>query len=152
MKHCFALVALLIAAAQAPAFAQMAQPTRFGLLTANDQQMLVLDGQPFEQPIHLAQPDHTLVRFELESADVIFFRQDKGSACPQKFAIVQVSKEGAKGLPDLGSCSKTAIQPWREDQIIRFSQPEADSSTVIHYEYQASNGLTQTPEPAAPNQ
>ena len=135
MKQYFALAALLMAAVQASAFAQMVQPTRFGLLTTNDQQMLVLDGQPFEQPIHLAQPDHTMVRFELEAADVIFFRQDKGGDCPQKFAIVQISKEGAKGLPDLGSCSSTAIQPWREDEVIRFSQPEANSSAVIHYEY-----------------
>ena len=152
MKQYFALAALLIAAVQAPAFAQMVQPTRFGLLTTDDQQMLVLDGQPFEQPIHLAQPDHTMVRFELETADVIFFRQDKGSDCPQKFAIVQISKEGAKGLPDLGSCSNTAIQPWRENQVIRFSQPEANSSAVIHYEYQASSGLTQTQEQTAPSQ
>ena len=152
MKQFFALAALLMAAAQAPSFAQMVQPTRFGLLSTNDQHMLVLDGKPFEQPIHLAQPDHTMVRFELEAADVIFFRQDKGSDCPQKFAIVQVSLEGAKGLPDLGSCSSASIQPWREDQVIRFSQPEADSSAVIHYEYQASSGLTQTHEPASPNQ
>lgn len=153
MKKWFASAVLLMAAAQIPVFAQMVQPTRFGLLSADDQHMLLFNDQPFEQPIHLAQPDHTMVRFELEDADVIFFRQNKGNDCPQKFAIVQVSKDGAKGLTDLGSCSPTPIKPWREDQVIRFNQPETDSSAVIHYEYQASSGLTQRQEqtPATPN-
>lgn len=147
MRKFLASAALLAAAsvpALQPAFAQMVQPTRFGLLSTNAQNILQLDGKPFEQAIVLAHPDHTMVRFELDGADVIFFRQDQGSDCPQKFAIVRITQDGATGINDLGTCSTTPIQPWRDGEVIRFSQPETDNTAVIHYEFNAEGVMAET--------
>ena len=63
MKKSLLLAILLAGSAQIPAIAQMVQPTRFGLLAADAQGILQLDGQPFEEQIHLERPDYTMVRF-----------------------------------------------------------------------------------------
>lgn len=144
MKKWLVSSAVLIAALQIPAMAQMVQPTRFGLLEANDQKILQFEGKPFEQAVYLERPDYTMVRFEQDEADVIFLRQNKGDDCPQKFAIVRITRDGAKGMTDLGTCSTTVIRPAIHDQIIRFSQTEADGKGVVRYEYDGNGVLTET--------
>ena len=144
MKKWLVSSAVLIAALQIPAMAQMVQPTRFGLLEANDQKILQFEGKPFEQAVYLERPDYTMVRFEQDEADVIFLRQNKGDDCPQKFAIVRITRDGAKGMTDLGTCSTTVIRPAIHDQVIRFSQPEPDGKSVVRYEYDVNGVLTET--------
>lgn len=144
MKKWLVSSAVLIAALQIPAMAQMVQPTRFGLLEANDQKTLQFEGKPFEQAVYLERPDYTMVRFEQDEADVIFLRQNKGDDCPQKFAIVRITRDGAKGMTDLGTCSTTVIRPAIHDQVIRFSQPEVDGKSVVRYEYDGNGVLTET--------
>lgn len=144
MKNWLVSSALLMAAAQIPALAQMVQPTRFGLLEANPQNILQFEGKPFEQAVYLERPDYTMIRFQQDEADVIFLRQNKGSDCPQKFAIVRVTREGAKGLTDLGTCSATVIRPEIHGQTILFSQPETDGKIVMRYEYDGNGVLTET--------
>ena len=143
MKKWLVSSALLIAAVQIPAMAQMVQPTRFGLLEANDQNILQFEGKPFEQAVYLERPDYTMVRFQQDEADVIFLRQNKGDNCPQKFAIVRVTRDGATGMTELGTCSSTVIRPAIHDQIIRFSQPEPDGKSVVRYEYDGNGVLTE---------
>ena len=136
---------LLIGLTQSTVFAQMVQPTRFGLLEANSQHILELDGQPFDANVVLERPEYTMVRFEQDDADVIFVRQNQGNDCPQKFAIVRVTKDGAKGLSDLGTCSSIAITPEIDkEQTIRFSQPEAQGNGVVRYEYHRNGVMTET--------
>lgn len=135
MKFLSALAGIILAATQVPAFAQMVQPTRFGLLAADSDNILQFEGARFDKEVLLAQPDYVFMRFELKDADVIFLRQNKGEDCPQKFAIVRVTADGATGMPELGTCDSTRIRPEREGQVIRFSQKQKDSATVIRYEY-----------------
>ena len=143
-KRLISLV-LLMAAMQSSVFAQMVQPTRFGLLEANSQHILQLDGQPFDANVLLERPEYTMVRFEQDEADVIFLRQNQGNDCPQKFAIVRITKDGAKGLTDLGTCSSAAITPSIDtNQTIHFSQPDAKGEGVVRYEYDRNGVLTQT--------
>ena len=152
MKKSLLLAILLAGSAQIPAIAQMVQPTRFGLLAADAQGILQLDGQPFEEQIHLERPDYTMVRFEQNDADVIFLRQNQGEECPQKFAIVRVTREGAKGLANLGTCSSTAIVPEIDSQqTIRFSQPEAEGAGIMRYEYDSNGVMTETRDISAPS-
>ena len=147
MKMRLISLVLLTAATQSSVFAQMVQPTRFGLLEADSQRILQFDGQPFDANVLLERPDYTMVRFEQDEADVIFLRQNQGSDCPQKFAIVRVTRDGAKGLNDLGTCSSTAIVPSIDaNQTIHFSQPDAEGYGLVRYEYDRNGVLTQTRE------
>jgi hypothetical protein len=147
MKKRLISLVLLMAAMQSPVFAQMVQPTRFGLLEANSEHILQLNGQPFDANVLLERPEYTMVRFEQDDADVIFLRQNQSSDCPQKFAIVRVTHDGAKGLNDLGTCSSKSIVPSIDaNQTIHFSQPEAQGQGVVRYEYDRNGVLTQTRE------
>ena len=71
---------------------------------------------------------------------------------PAKFAIVRVTREGAKGLANLGTCSSTAIVPEIDSQqTIRFSQPEAEGAGVMRYEYDSNGVMTETCDISAPS-
>jgi hypothetical protein len=103
MRKSFLALALLLLAGGS-AFGQE-KTTRFGVLSINDDKVLLFKGQPIKPTIEgnngldLGEP------YQIGDTDVVLITDEGGTACPSLYYFVTLSKSGAKVSQLFGTCS-----------------------------------------------
>jgi hypothetical protein len=114
-----AAVVLTMLNVVAPVFAgSSGLPTRFGTLSIDKANVLHYNGRPVRPRVR---GNNNLVLnhvFRLASADIVVFEDAGGTACPDLWYIVTVSRSGASATPEFGSCGELIALEQKDDAII----------------------------------
>lgn len=81
--------------------------TRFGVLSINDDNVLLYQGHPLVPSIEGNNGLDIIRTFRLPSRDLVLVQDNGGAACPALFHLVTVSKDGATATKGFGTCSDT---------------------------------------------
>jgi hypothetical protein len=98
------------------AFAQEVS-TRFGVLSVNEDKMLLFRGRPLTPPIQGNNSLDISKPFTVGSTDVMLVTDNGGTACPFLYYFVSVSKSGAKATPVFGTCGEATNVKLSDDSI-----------------------------------
>ncbi len=92
------------------AFTQSQEPqevaTRFGALSVNDDKVLLFKGQPLQPTIEGNNSLDLGEVIPIAATDVVLATDHGGTSCPFLYYFVNISKDGAKATPPLGSCAE----------------------------------------------
>jgi hypothetical protein len=91
--------------------------TRFGVLSVNDDKMLLFKGQPLSPPIEGNNSLDLGTVILVGATDVVLVTNNGGTACPALFYFVTITRSGAKGTRPFGTCSEFADVKRRGDSI-----------------------------------
>lgn len=136
---CRTLTAALLAVAAHQALAQ-SEPayrvaTRFGELSVRRDEVLRFNEQPLEPLLKGNNGLYVGNPFVIGAADVVLITVVGGTACPDLYWFVTVTRSGAKATPAFGTCS-VALTVTRSGDSIRVTmrgyrgpfEPEAERS------------------------
>lgn len=92
--------------------------TRFGVLSVDEDRILLFKGQPLDPPI---EGNNSLDLGELTSigpTDVVLVTNNGGTGCPFTYYFVSTSASGAKGTPFFGTCNQLISMKRQGDLIV----------------------------------
>ncbi len=91
--------------------------TRFGVLSVNEDKILLFKGRPLVPTIEGNNSlDLGTVR-QIGATDVVLVTSNGGSGCPAVFYFVSVTRSGAKATPEFGTCSDLATVKRKGNSI-----------------------------------
>jgi hypothetical protein len=79
--------------------------TRFGVLSVNDDKMLLFKGQPLSPPIEGNNSLDLGAVMHIGATDVVLVTDNGGTGCPALLYFVSVNQSGVKATPPFGTCS-----------------------------------------------
>ena len=121
-KYIFGITLLLFAGISAPAQETNSITTRFGALTVSDAGVLLFKGAPFKPTIEANNSLDLSAPYQIGSSDVVLVTDNGGTACPELYYFVTVTKSGAKITSSFGTCSDL-IKIKRNGDSISVSMP-----------------------------
>ena len=92
--------------------------TRFGVLSVNDDKMLLFKGQPLRPAIEGNNRLDLGAPMSIGTTDVVLITNTGGTACPAQFYFVSLSRSGAKATPAFGTCSDLSSVKRRGNSIL----------------------------------
>jgi hypothetical protein len=91
--------------------------TRFGVLSVNDDKMLLFKGKPLVPAIEGNNSLDLGKAMSIGAIDVVLVTDNGGTGCPALFYFVTITRSGAKGTRPFGTCSEFADVKRRGDSI-----------------------------------
>jgi hypothetical protein len=79
--------------------------TRFGVVSVNEDKMLLFKGQPLSPPIEGNNSLDLGAVMPIGVNDVVLVTDNGGTGCPALFYFVSVNRSGVKATPAFGTCS-----------------------------------------------
>lgn len=112
--------------------------SRFGVLSTNLQQTLLLNGKPVNPKISGNNSLTFLAIFRNlggnlgQDSDVVLIQNNGGTACPALYHVATITSSGIKVTPEFGTCSDL-IDYAKNKDTLTFALPRMDRLGVLSY-------------------